>query len=150
MRTIEVGIEDVNRIQTSLESLTPTEFAALRVLDSRCRILWFCAFFSLQPSPATACPAEYEKYEESIQEVQTVLRRTETLRHAVSEACAKADALSDAREDVAELENSAGATGGRRTILQQRARLAENEFLGSLKDVQARIEELSVPHSDLE
>ena len=143
MRDIRVGIDDVIRVQTSLQNLTPGNFAALRALNSQCRLLSRCAFLSFQRSAASACPVEYGDYQASVRQVLLILLRTESLTQAASEARANADELLDARKNVAALASSAGATGGRRTILLQREQLAETEFSDSLGDIQALIEELS-------
>lgn len=142
MSDIQVGIDEVNRIQTALQDLTPGTYAALRALDSQCRLLSRCAFLSFQPSAARACPVEYGDYHASARKLLLVLLHTESLAQAGSNARANADELLDARSDLVALEGSAGATGGRRTILLQRAQLAETEFLDSLRDMLVLIEEL--------
>ena len=150
MSDIRVGIEEVNRIQTALQGLTPGTFAALRALDSQCRLLSRCAFLSFQPSAARACPVEYEDYHASVREVLLVLLRTESLTQAVASARTNANELLEARDNLAALEGSAGATGGRRTILLQRAQLAENDLSDSLGDILVLIEELSMRMADEE
>lgn len=143
MRAINVGIGDVNSIQTELQHLAPGDFAALRALNSQCRLLSRCVFLSFQRSAAEACPVEYEDYMASVREVLPVLSGTKSLAQATSEARANADGFSEANDDLDDLQGSAGATGGRRAVLLQRVQRAETAFLDSLEDVQVRIEELS-------
>ena len=143
MRGINVGVNDVDRIQTELQHLAPGDFAALRALNSQCRLLSRCVFLSFQRSAAKACPTEYEDYLASVREVLPVLSGTKSLAQATSEARANADGYSEATDDLDELRDSAGATGGRRAVLLQRVQLAETAFSDSLGDVQVLIEELS-------
>ena len=123
-----------------LDGLTALTLAALRGIDTQCKLLRQCVRFIYFSPPSEACPTEYADYRETRDSALALLTQIEGIQPAAQDAAQEAKQLDGARQDVESHENTSSSTGGRLAILQARVRQLEHNLSQALAAISSQID----------
>ena len=148
LRAIEASATtgEIRRVP-QLEGLNPGNFAALRACDAQCKLLRQCLRFVFFTPPSEACPTEYTDYRATTTLALTLLEDLHRLQLTTERAADKADQLERARENVEDIEQASGSTGGRLAVLKRQVHLLEEDLAQDFSSIEHQINAL-LPQED--
>lgn len=137
--TAHVDVSDHLRVP-QLVDLSSLSFAALRGIDTQCKLLRQCVQFVYFRPPSEACPTEYTDYQETRDSALATLTEIEGIRLKAQSGAQKAEQLDDARQALENQERTSGSTGGRRAVLQTRVTTLESNISETLAAISSQID----------
>ena len=135
-----------NREVPQLQELNGVTLAALKGIDTQCKLLRQCLRFAYFNPPSEACPTEYSDYQTARDSALVLLNEIEGVQHAAESAAQKAQQLRRTREDVKRLERTPGLrlplrlTDSRVARLKARVADMERSLSKSLAAISSQID----------
>lgn len=109
----------------------PSDYAALRLCISECRLLEACMRFRPWSGPATGCPEEYKNFRSRVDDVLALLGNMKEARASIAAQVKLTNRVEELESQLEEAKASSGATGNQATIIrgqlnEERRNLANN------------------------
>jgi hypothetical protein len=125
-----------------LSELHPTDLLALKACDTQCKLLERCLNQNPKAAVAQACPKEYADYKSRVDAAIQLEQKIKEYEGATQTAVDKADTLSKAKQQLAEVQSGNGASGGREEVLKQHVAAAQEDLAAQVNAADALAKEI--------